>query len=179
MEHFYQNIQGWFFAEALYREAVESARDGDVFVEVGAWKGKSTAFMAVEIENSGKGIKFITVDHFLGSKEHQNDPAIQGGTLLAEFRENTCDLPRQVMIMDSVVAAKQFEDNSLAFVYLDASHDYESVLADIKAWWPKIKKGGVLAGDDWKWGGVRYAVKRNFPDSIHISGIYPQWRVSK
>jgi len=44
--------------------------------------------------------------------------------------------------------ASDFLDGILDFVYLDAAHDYESVMADIEAWLPKVRKGGVIAGHD-------------------------------
>jgi hypothetical protein len=46
-------------------------------------------------------------------------------------------------------AAAQFPDGFFDFVYLDADHRYESVVADIAAWWPKVRSGGVLAGHDY------------------------------
>lgn len=49
----------------------------------------------------------------------------------------------------SARAAPVFHDNSLDFVYLDARHDYCGVEEDILAWWPKLRPGGVLAGDDY------------------------------
>jgi len=49
----------------------------------------------------------------------------------------------------SVVGAKLFDDHSLDFVYIDAAHDYESVIQDLISWFPKVKKGGVLAGHDY------------------------------
>jgi hypothetical protein len=48
----------------------------------------------------------------------------------------------------SVEAAKQFEDNSLDFVYIDGNHMYYAVMEDLTVWFPKIKAGGILAGDD-------------------------------
>ena len=44
--------------------------------------------------------------------------------------------------------AYQVENNSLGFVYLDAGHSYECVMADLKAWVPKVVKGGIVAGHD-------------------------------
>jgi hypothetical protein len=42
--------------------------------------------------------------------------------------------------------AADVDDGSLAFVLLDAAHDYESARADVRAWLPKVRTGGILAG---------------------------------
>src|ERR1051326_2430611 len=62
LPHFYRSIGGWFDFQKVYREQVKNAKNGQVFVEVGAYKGKSAAFMAVENHNSGKQIEFHVVD---------------------------------------------------------------------------------------------------------------------
>ena len=49
----------------------------------------------------------------------------------------------------SLSAAATFDADSIDYVFLDAAHDYESVRADIAAWWPKIKPGGWFAGHDY------------------------------
>jgi predicted O-methyltransferase YrrM len=49
----------------------------------------------------------------------------------------------------SVAVANEFKDNQLDFVYIDARHDYEGVLEDLEAWWPKLKVGGLIAGHDY------------------------------
>lgn len=48
----------------------------------------------------------------------------------------------------SVEAAKDVPDGSLDFVYIDGAHDYENAKADIQAWAPKVKVGGIISGDD-------------------------------
>jgi len=48
----------------------------------------------------------------------------------------------------SVTAASQFDDGYFDWVYIDASHDYESVKSDLNAWYRKVRKGGVLCGHD-------------------------------
>jgi hypothetical protein len=50
--------------------------------------------------------------------------------------------------MSSVTAAEYFTSESLDFVYLDASHNYDNVANDLRAWYPKLKSGGLLAGHD-------------------------------
>ncbi len=48
----------------------------------------------------------------------------------------------------SVEAAKDVPDGSLDFVYIDGAHDYDNVKADIEAWTPKVRVGGIISGDD-------------------------------
>lgn len=45
--------------------------------------------------------------------------------------------------------AQHVRDNYVDIVYIDACHEYEAVKNDIKAWWPKIKGGGVIAFHDY------------------------------
>jgi hypothetical protein len=50
--------------------------------------------------------------------------------------------------MLSTQAAQQIPDQSLDFVYVDARHDYCGVTEDIRAYYPKLRPGGILAGHD-------------------------------
>lgn len=60
----------------------------------------------------------------------------------------------------SIEASGKFAAGSLDFVYIDGAHDYESVRADIEAWWPKLAPGGVLAGHDFDDQPIHEGVKR-------------------
>jgi hypothetical protein len=53
------------------------------------------------------------------------------------------------IVHDSAKSAYLFADNSLEFVFVDADHRYDAVKRDLNAWMPKIKIGGILAGDDY------------------------------
>jgi predicted O-methyltransferase YrrM len=60
----------------------------------------------------------------------------------------------------SWLAAEQFADNSVDFVFIDADHTYESVKKDIVSWLPKVKPSGIISGHDYLCGhGVADAVK--------------------
>lgn len=48
----------------------------------------------------------------------------------------------------SIEAVKMFKDESLDYVYIDANHSYKHALQDLRIWWPKVKRGGVLSGHD-------------------------------
>jgi hypothetical protein len=60
--------------------------------------------------------------------------------------------------MASVEAAPFVPDASLDFVFIDAEHTTEHVLADIAAWKPKVKPGGWLMGHDCHWPAVQRAL---------------------
>jgi len=49
----------------------------------------------------------------------------------------------------STEAAKLIPDKSIDFVFIDGAHDYESVMEDIKTWYPKVRDGGILSGHDY------------------------------
>lgn len=150
MEHFYQNIQGWFGYQEFYSEIVKSASDNSHFVEVGTWKGTSAAFMAVEIINSGKKIKFDCVDTWEGSIEHAEYDCVKNKTLFEEFLKNIEPVKNYInpVKLPSSEAVKKYEDKSLDFVFIDAAHDYENVFLDVSNWYGKIKSGGILSGHD-------------------------------
>jgi predicted O-methyltransferase YrrM len=176
MKHYYKNIQGWFYRtqKGIYDEEIARADDHSQFVEIGAWKGKSTAYMAVEIINSGKSIKLNTVDTWEGSNEaaHKRDQAIIDGILYEEFCANMVPVESVVTAirMTSIEASKEFNDGQLDFVFIDASHKYEDVKQDIIHWLPKVKVGGTLGGDDIKaFKGVKRAV-----DEVLGEGNYQQ-----
>lgn len=165
MQHFYQGIQGWFNFQPLYQETINNATHEQHFVEVGAWKGKSTSYMAVEIVNQNKNITFDVIDTWEGSQDetvHMENPDVVDNTLFETFCNNLSPVQEYINVIrsDSVEAANMYEDESVDFVLLDGGHSYEQVKADITAWLPKVKKGGVLAGDDYG-----HVNKRHLPKS--------------
>lgn len=145
MEHYYLSIFGWFHATTLFREMVRRAKSGAKFLEIGAFKGQSAAFMGVEIENSGKEISFYSVDNF--SLIHKKYGEKTSDDMYAAFLKNIQPVSRHVipMRMSSLEAVTHFADESLDFVYIDGDHRYDAVMADIAAWLPKVKTGGILA----------------------------------
>ena len=61
----YKDIPGWINdAEFIYPQMVEQAQDGDHFVEIGTLLGQSTSYMCQLIKDSGKDIKFDSIDLF-------------------------------------------------------------------------------------------------------------------
>lgn len=158
LDHIYQQPEfgeNWFSYPNLYAEMVRKFPSGSKFVEIGCWKGKSSSFMAIEILNSRKNIEFTCVDTWEGSREHEN---ISHDDLYGTFLSNMRPLAGYYSHIrnTSLSASSEFADSSLDFVFIDASHEYEDVKADILAWLPKVKPGGILAGHDYYAEGYDY-----------------------
>ena len=152
----FNEIPGWFSYIDLYNEMVDKAKDGDSFVEVGTWFGKSTNHLATKIKESGKNIKLTTIDTFKGTDDeelHQNIVSSFNGDIFYEFIDNTV-LSNNYGNIDIIKdtshnAANQFVNGSIDYIMLDAGHSYEDVRDDINYWYNKIKPGGWISGDDY------------------------------
>jgi predicted O-methyltransferase YrrM len=85
-------------------------------------------------------------------------------------------MPLQML---SIHAAELFMEESFDFIFIDANHGYEFVKEDSNAWWPKLKIGGLMCGDDYQnkpTHGVIQAVDELFPRRKVIG---PIWYVNK
>ena len=49
----------------------------------------------------------------------------------------------------SNIEYSKFENGFFDFIYIDALHTYKSTKEDITNWYPKLKKGGIIAGHDY------------------------------
>lgn len=63
----------------------------------------------------------------------------------------------------SEAASATFDDDYFDWVYIDGNHTYACVLSDLTRYCPKVRRGGLIAGDDygvsgWWNGGVTQAV---------------------
>lgn len=188
--NYWSKIQGWFDFRGLYSHFAWQAQDGCKFVEVGSWLGASICYLATEFKNRNKNVEIYAVDTWRGSEEKIHKELIErmGGSeeLYKNFLKNiksasVSDLIKPVR-MSSVDASKLFEDDSIDIVFIDASHQYKDVLDDIKSWYPKVKKGGIISGHDYVIGhkvseaGVIRAVNEYFLGrNLEISRFNRTW----
>ena len=70
---------------------------------------------------------------------------------------------------------KFFADESLDFVYLDGNHEFLHVASDLVHWNPKVRKGGILAGHDFRRNSKKYIndVKDVVPAYAYAKRINP------
>lgn len=155
----YKDIHGWFNWENLYNEIVFELDNGSRIIEVGSWMGQSVIYLAQQVALSGKDIKINAVDiwdmsydyepfHLMFEKAKILNTDLYGLFVLNLETFNVSHLVDS-LVMSSVTASKEFEKETVDVVFIDANHSYEAVRNDLEAWWPKIKKGGIMAGHDY------------------------------
>ena len=171
-----EQIEGWFNHQNAYKYLLDNMPPKGTFVELGAWMGKSTSFLC----DNAKEQEIYVIDTWKGSENELDSyhSAAKSQDILAIFMENMGSRKYNAIQGESLMVAKTFEDESLDVVFIDLTHTYEAVKADIAAWAPKVKKGGFIAGDDYhpNWPEVMKAVDEVYPNRIVIDDA---WIVQK
>ena len=121
------------------------------------------------IKESDKDIKFDSIDLFWPIEHAIKNHEVTGHPkefnqyltdLTKEFNLNTLDIikhPLRVLGVEKYVnlitcdeqyAHRIYEDNSIQFLWIDGDHGKDIVYNDLVNFWPKIKNGGTIGGDD-------------------------------
>lgn len=149
-----EDPHGWFGEdnERVLKKYLHD--DMHVIVELGSWLGKSTRFL---LECCPQAV-VIAIDHWTGSHEHRRRQQPQLQTLYETFLANCWPQRARLIPLRAHTLTGLMEIAELRIrpdlIYVDASHDYNSVIGDIMvsvALFPKA----VIAGDDWNWGRER------------------------
>lgn len=165
----WSDVPGWFSWPDVYDSAVDRAADGDLFVELGTFCGRSACYLAEKIQASGKKIVFETIDNFSRSF---------GLTAAAPLVFiDQCGFKDLVVLreMHQLEAVGLYADKSIDFLFIDSDHSYQAVKDVITAYLPKMKTGGVLAGDDYssaRFPGVVQAVDEILPSRTLIGATF-------
>lgn len=165
-----------------------------VGVEIGVKEGK----FSEEVLLKWKGLKLISIDPWLTEDSSRYvDKANVSQDLHNNFYRETLERLKpfgdrsEVLRKTSLEGASCFLDYHLDFCYIDARHDYSSVLEDLKVWYPKVKIGGVISGHDYVDGmidgsefGVKKAVNEFFNSKkqrvyFTCERDFPSWFVIK
>lgn len=148
----WSDIDGWFSEQDAGFVSDLCRRVGGTVLEIGVFKGRSTAVMApVCLAN---GCDYHVVDNFWGAEECDPATVVQRSErVLTAFRRNMKSLGLWGSITvhksDSYAATVAFPDASLGLCFIDADHTFEGCVRDLESWWPKVRPGGVLAGHDY------------------------------
>ena len=129
-----------------------------VGVEIGVAKG-----LYGEVLAKG-GLKIYGVDPYIDYEDYHG-----GGNQdrldreLSEAEERLRPYDYTIIRKTSMEAAKDFDDESIDFVYIDGHHALKYVIEDIHEWSKKVKTGGTISGHDF----VRTNVKSG-PFVCHV-----------
>ena len=161
-------IRGWFkdSERGWYKKHANNIKDG-IIIEIGVYGGVSLLSI-VEIcqKNNTKiyGIdpwelltnyngRELDGDELTNYQRIMKSHRIKLGEIITKYGYDNVEL-----LQGFSLDINKFDDESVDFVYIDANHSYNDTMKDIKKWFPKVKKGGVFSGDDYKWEGVKKAV---------------------
>lgn len=114
-------------------------------VEVGVYDGKFSKALCLTIPD----LELTGVDLWSEYASYDEYTKKDLERAQKEAMERTKGFNVTFLKTESVEAAKKFSDGSLDFVFIDANHSYEHVVADIAAWSPKVRKGGLVCGHDY------------------------------
>jgi len=137
---------------------LEQLNKNSIFVEVGVWKGDFSR----EIWNISNPKLLVLVDSWTYDEKVRGcAPQVNGEEPLNQnffdqakqdtYNKFKNDKNVRILDMNSSSASSKYEDYYFDYIYLDAEHTYKAVINDLNIWYPKLKKNGVLFGDDYYW----------------------------
>lgn len=159
-----EELTGWFAGpnRDLLGELIAAAPQEAVVVELGSFRGMSSAFIA---DRLSPGATLICIDHWLGSEEHHRHDQWRQmlPTLYETFLCNTWTWRGRIIPMRTTTRDGLRELRKLGVrpdvIYVDAAHDEESVYMDVRdclEFFPDAE----ICGDDWPHHSVRTGVVR-------------------
>lgn len=129
------------FADLGFTRGVEIGTERGAYAEVLCRANPSLTLTCVDAWRRLRGYR----DHVDGLKMQR---------FFEEATERLAPYGVEIVRDVSVTAAATFPDGHFDFCYIDANHAYESVVADLAAWAPKVRVGGMISGHDFltaKW----------------------------
>lgn len=122
-----------------------------ILVEIGAWLGQSTRIL---LDSSNANAVVISIDHWKGSNEHQGNRFAFLPVLYETFIVNMWEhRERLIPIRENSLTGLQVIDVvnlKPDLVLIDASHEYEDILADLEMTY-KLFPNARICGDDYNW----------------------------
>lgn len=125
-------------------------------VEIGVYKSNLCKAILRRLSKDTSLLEYWTVDNwgYILNDKYRDKGRYSEERWHAYYLHN-CRLMRffpclHTVRATSLDAATIFPDEYFDLVYIDADHGYHAVVQDIKVWLPKVKKGGIISGHDYK-----------------------------
>jgi hypothetical protein len=76
------------------------------------------------------------------------------------FLDNISEYQDRVTVIRKTAddAVNDISDGELDYIFIDGDHSYGAVQKDMANYYSKVRSGGIFAGHDYSWPGVRQAV---------------------
>jgi hypothetical protein len=117
-----------------------------VFVEIGTYKGG----FAEEILTFNPTCTLYCIDPYLSYEDYNDASGDDNGDALFESTK-----ARLSKFGNRVKILREFADNAvnlipneIDFLYIDGNHKYKYVLNELRNYFPKVRSGGYIVGDD-------------------------------
>jgi hypothetical protein len=151
----------------------------NTYAEVGVYAGVNTdsVLEGLDIQQTYLIDTWGINDFFLCEMRNRTDGDVLYDTVKAKYADRADRI--EILRLRSQDAA-QLVPNGLDLVYIDANHAYEGVKSDIESWYPKVRSGGIISGDDYHYyPGVVQAVDEffgNHPElTLQVGNTKTQW----
>lgn len=149
------SIRGWMSPSELLWLA-QQATSHNLIVEFGSFCGRSTRALA----DNCKG-RVWAVDPWAGFYPNEAGRQMDGVNtyVYPEFCRNLADHIKSGRVVPYRGFSQSFRlPYQVDMVFIDGDHRYETVLKDIDKAFELVRPGGIIAGHDYYWDGVRQAV---------------------
>jgi len=127
---------------------------GELFHElgfkVGVEVGVEQGLFSEVLLKANPDLKLYCVDAWLaytGYRDHVSQERLDG--FVENTKQRLAPYDYELIRKYSMDAVKEFEDESLDFVYIDANHELPWVMNDLYYWGLKVKPGGIISGHDY------------------------------
>lgn len=144
-------------------EQVASLSKGSVYVEIGSYRGGSSAVAAA----ANPDAHIICVDTWLGDKKEGTHTSQDHFVRHTQYFQNIIPVQVDIANLDQgpELISKQLgmdiKEKGIDILFIDADHSYESCLNDIKIY-AKYIKTGICCFHDAYFGGVKRAINAYF-----------------
>jgi len=132
------------------------------FVEIGVWQCGTMKRILRYNKSLDEYWGVDNFDHIESGYHRKLSPEVWDGAYFQACRYMIYFPSLKILRMKSNEACKLFKNGSLDMVFIDGSHDYDSVIEDIKCWEPLIRKGGIISGHDYR--GIAWDVNKAVND---------------
>jgi hypothetical protein len=145
----------------LLRELIEEG--AFLKLQRGAEIGVFEASTSVHLLTSFSSLQLLCVDPFVEYSAHEEDKTAEKMSACeSKARSRLAAFGSRATIIKnfSVQASKSVDSDSLDFVFIDAIHSFDAVTEDLHAWYRTVRPGGLVAGHDFSWPGVKEALEK-------------------